>query len=309
MEGGPWYFGGRPILLKPWTPGMILSKDGYKRIPIWVRFFNIPLEFWIAEGLSRIASTVGSPIHADQMTSSLKRLAYARICLEINSDDPLPASLDLLLEDGRSVEVTIEYAWVPKRCSTCRGLGHLPKNCTKTVRQAWIPKTVNPHPETPKTPGHSNSNSQGLLIRPEESGLPAPPPDNPPSPVLIAPAEIDPCSSKKPSGTSLLEACDISNTYAPVQNSPTVADDEPPADCQDGKAPRTMALFADSPLERSGNCSTEDSSTSSFSSTPKLARMINMVDELEMKMGRKPRLKKKKKRRGGKLGGASSADL
>ena len=52
----------------------------------------------------------------------------------------------------------------------------------------------------------------------------------------------------------------------------------------------------------------DSSSPSSYSSTPMLARRLTMVDELEMKLGKKPMQKKKKKRREGKSGGTPSSD-
>ena len=300
LDGGPWYFGGRPILLKPWSLGMVLSKEGYKRIPIWVRFFNIPLELWTREGLSRIASTVGSPLHADQMTASLKRLAYARICLEINIDDTLPTSLDLLLENGSSVEVRIEYGWIPKRCSICMGSDHPSKNCLKSARQIWVPKSAG-------NPGNVNSNKSGLTIQPEGSG-----PVSPWREVTVPSAGHGPCIPQPPTRVSTSGTCELSNTYAPLHNSPPDDDDALPAERMDDedslKANCDVVGQAIDEVE-SGSTGEDPSSPSSFSSTPELAKRINMVDELEKKMGRRSRQKKNKKRRGGKAVGASPSIL
>lgn len=41
VEGGPWYFGGRPIFLQKWKPCMTLSKTGCKQVPILVHFRNV----------------------------------------------------------------------------------------------------------------------------------------------------------------------------------------------------------------------------------------------------------------------------
>lgn len=37
-------------------------------VPVWVTFPNLPLEYWSAKPLSRIASQVGTPITTDQLT-------------------------------------------------------------------------------------------------------------------------------------------------------------------------------------------------------------------------------------------------
>ncbi|KAK3189369.1 hypothetical protein Dsin_028930 [Dipteronia sinensis] len=58
LEAGPWLFAGRMVILKKWHPRLILSKDSYSKIPVWVKLFNIPHEYWNEEGLSHIASAV-----------------------------------------------------------------------------------------------------------------------------------------------------------------------------------------------------------------------------------------------------------
>ena len=58
---------------------MSLEKDELIKIPIWVQFFNIPLEYWSEQGLGDIASAIGRPICVDSMTESCKTLSYANI--------------------------------------------------------------------------------------------------------------------------------------------------------------------------------------------------------------------------------------
>ena len=45
LENGPWYFFGRPIILRSWKPGMEMLNVQITSLPIWVKFFNIPLEY------------------------------------------------------------------------------------------------------------------------------------------------------------------------------------------------------------------------------------------------------------------------
>ena len=45
LENGPWYFVGRPIILRTWKPGMEMLNVQIPSLPIWVKFFNIPLEY------------------------------------------------------------------------------------------------------------------------------------------------------------------------------------------------------------------------------------------------------------------------
>ena len=46
FEAGPWHFAHRPLFLQCWEPGMILSKDAHTSVPLWVKFYDVPLECW-----------------------------------------------------------------------------------------------------------------------------------------------------------------------------------------------------------------------------------------------------------------------
>ncbi|KAG5548310.1 hypothetical protein RHGRI_013870 [Rhododendron griersonianum] len=61
LELGPWHFGDKLLILKLWHPHLKLEKEQLSKIPLWVHFFNVPLEMWTGPGLSHIASSVGRP--------------------------------------------------------------------------------------------------------------------------------------------------------------------------------------------------------------------------------------------------------
>ncbi|KAL7218645.1 hypothetical protein ACSBR2_011831 [Camellia fascicularis] len=112
LEGGPWYVSGFLLILKQWHRMMKLSKEDKSTIPVWVKFYNVPLEFWNGESLSRVASAVGVPLFMDQLTSSGNRVSFARVCVNIQADFPFPESF-ILANEGESVEVRVEYQGVP----------------------------------------------------------------------------------------------------------------------------------------------------------------------------------------------------
>ncbi|KAG5563218.1 hypothetical protein RHGRI_005843 [Rhododendron griersonianum] len=79
IESDPWHIAGKLLILQPWKPQMVLQKDKMNSIPMWVQFANVPLEFWIAQGLSYIVSAVGKPL-----TKKGKGLSFAKACIEID---------------------------------------------------------------------------------------------------------------------------------------------------------------------------------------------------------------------------------
>ena len=95
---------------------MSFEKELLTKIPIWAQFYNVPLEYWTAQGLSYIASSIGRPLYSDSLTESLKRISYARVCIEV--DSKLLLSFDLQFANGEFCEVMISYPWKPG----CRSL-------------------------------------------------------------------------------------------------------------------------------------------------------------------------------------------
>ncbi|XP_028120127.1 uncharacterized protein LOC114317570 [Camellia sinensis] len=128
LEGGPWYVGGFLLILKQWHRMMKLSKEDKKTIPIWVKFHNIPLEYWDGDGLGRIASAVGVPLFMDQLTSSGSRISFARVCVDISAVSEFPDSF-IITSGDVSMNIHVEYQGVPSRCMHCHVFGHETKTC------------------------------------------------------------------------------------------------------------------------------------------------------------------------------------
>ncbi|KAI8541498.1 hypothetical protein RHMOL_Rhmol08G0065700 [Rhododendron molle] len=58
LEAGPCHMGGKLMVLQEWYSGIVLEKEGLTRLPIWIQLYNVPLQYWSAEGLSYVASAV-----------------------------------------------------------------------------------------------------------------------------------------------------------------------------------------------------------------------------------------------------------
>ncbi|KAK3189458.1 hypothetical protein Dsin_029019 [Dipteronia sinensis] len=91
---------GRMIILKKWHSRFVLTKESYSKVPVWVKFLNIPHEYWTEEGLSYVAGAVGKPLYANSLTETMKRISYARICVKIDATSKLIDSVDLLMGKG-----------------------------------------------------------------------------------------------------------------------------------------------------------------------------------------------------------------
>ena len=114
---------------------MIWQKECVSKVPVWVQFHGIPLEFWTLEGLSYIASAIGVPLYADAVKESCSRLSFARICVELDASKPLIHEFLLHTNSGDTVvspkytTIKVVYQWKPKLCSSCKVFGHTLTTC------------------------------------------------------------------------------------------------------------------------------------------------------------------------------------
>ncbi|KAL4564482.1 hypothetical protein LXL04_028546 [Taraxacum kok-saghyz] len=139
LEGGPWLVFDNPIIIRRWEPGLNLSKPQHCKIPVWVKIYNAPLEYWNGIGMSHIARELGKPLEADAWTSKMcnehwGRPGFMRILMEMSAEKEWPKELNVYSRDmttGERVQskCKIEYAWTPSKCSHCKVFGHKDSNC------------------------------------------------------------------------------------------------------------------------------------------------------------------------------------
>ncbi|XP_043697145.1 uncharacterized protein LOC122647916 [Telopea speciosissima] len=128
LEGGPWTVQRRPLILRPWKPGMKLEKVELNSIPISDYFPNLPFH-WNVEALSSIASVIGKPIATDKMTMTKERLSYARLCVEIEATHDVPEQVAVHDDEGLVFFQKVKYEWCPPRCNSCMIFGHATSQC------------------------------------------------------------------------------------------------------------------------------------------------------------------------------------
>ncbi|XP_030444252.1 uncharacterized protein LOC115666717 [Syzygium oleosum] len=123
IDGGPITLLRVPMILQQWHPGLELKQGQHEALPVWVRLRSIPYALWSASGISAVASAIGKPLYVDLQTEQMKRISFARVCIEIKASQPLADSVDVML-NGTLRPIKVEYEWRPKACETCGIFGH-----------------------------------------------------------------------------------------------------------------------------------------------------------------------------------------
>ena len=82
----------------------------------------------------------------------MKRISFARVCIEIDACCDLVDSFDLFMGDnldpkpGENVEILVEYQRKPKICTECKSFGHSIATCPQ-LKPLHPPFDVNSTPK------------------------------------------------------------------------------------------------------------------------------------------------------------------
>ncbi|KAG5557514.1 hypothetical protein RHGRI_007674 [Rhododendron griersonianum] len=120
--------------------------DQPSKIPVWVKLHDLPFELWNQECLSRVASTIGKPLHVDQATARTAKQSgllhtkstKARICIEVSAEEVLPDEVTVIVA-GESVVVPVEYQVLPPKCDICHVFGHHTIKCANKSSTSSLP--------------------------------------------------------------------------------------------------------------------------------------------------------------------------
>ncbi|XP_028550733.1 uncharacterized protein LOC110115963 isoform X2 [Dendrobium catenatum] len=112
---GVWFLLGRPFVLQKWHPKFKPQRENFTSVPIWVKIHDLPLACWNSEGISRIASKIGIPLAADNLTEQKTRLTFARVCVLLDNNAVYPEEIKVSL-DGDIVSLKVQYEWRPFPC-------------------------------------------------------------------------------------------------------------------------------------------------------------------------------------------------
>ncbi|GKC72705.1 retrotransposon protein, putative, ty1-copia subclass [Tanacetum coccineum] len=91
FENGPWFIRNNPLILKKWNPDVNLLKEDVGNVLVWVKLHGVPVTAFSEDGLSAIATKIGTTLILDSYTydmcsQSWGRSSYARALIEVRAD-------------------------------------------------------------------------------------------------------------------------------------------------------------------------------------------------------------------------------
>nr|GEW54801.1 reverse transcriptase domain-containing protein [Tanacetum cinerariifolium] len=140
-ENGLLFIRNNPLIWKKWNPDVNLLKEDVGNVPIWVKLYVVHVTAFSEDGLSAIATKLGSPLMLDSYTSDIYmqswgRSSYTRVMIELRIDvelkDTIMVAMPKLFWEG-FYTCTIRVDQAPRGVLVC------PKVGFKPVKQVYRP--------------------------------------------------------------------------------------------------------------------------------------------------------------------------
>ncbi|XP_074305193.1 uncharacterized protein LOC141640239 [Silene latifolia] len=176
LQSGPVFFDNKPVVVKEWTPSAKLVREAVDMVPIWIRFYGLPLKFW-GNALLKIAGLVGKPIRSDSNTQLKTFIGHARVMVEVKMGGDLPDVIEFTDELDVTHRQIVHYEWRPTICADCKGVGHLARDCRKKqqpvqhVKKVWVPKARAQQPVGVPAPPAPNPPVRPLVVQPRSQSV------------------------------------------------------------------------------------------------------------------------------------------
>jgi hypothetical protein len=139
LSAGPYFVFGRPLILKIMPEFFDFQANDMTKLPTWVKLPNLPLRCWTPLCLLKIGSMIGKPIHYNIPPTTMSRLFYARILVEVDLLQELPYAVQVVLPNGTPLSQQVTYESLPRFCTRCRVIGHSANSCNRGPKQKKRP--------------------------------------------------------------------------------------------------------------------------------------------------------------------------
>ncbi|GLT78373.1 hypothetical protein SLA2020_499110 [Shorea laevis] len=119
INGGPWFVRPYHLTIRQWEPSFNLEKATFTTTIVWAGLPRLRIEYYDVQILERIGKLIGTPLRINAYTAHQSRDQYARICIQVDLDEPLIP----LVRIGNHVQ-KIPYEGLVALCFSCGCVGH-----------------------------------------------------------------------------------------------------------------------------------------------------------------------------------------
>ena len=133
LRGGPWFIGEHYLTIRPWVPNFIPSEANCSSVAVWIQLPELPLEYYEESVLKDIGKAIGPVLRIGTQTTSEVRGRYARLCVQVDLEQPLIRTVHL-----GTLSRPVLYEGISSLCFSCGRLGHRKDNCVYTAKEVDV---------------------------------------------------------------------------------------------------------------------------------------------------------------------------
>ena len=133
LKGGPWFVGEHYLTIRAWEPYFKPNVAACSKVAVWARLPGLPIELYEMEVLKEIGKAIGPVLRVDANTAAGTRGRYARLCLQVDLEMPLPRFVLI----GRFRQAIL-YEGIGSLCFSCGRMGHQKPLCPYTVKDTVV---------------------------------------------------------------------------------------------------------------------------------------------------------------------------
>ncbi|KAL0917841.1 hypothetical protein M5K25_012939 [Dendrobium thyrsiflorum] len=129
LSGGPWFVNQHIVGMERWSTDFSPSSLKGLSSPIWIRMPHLPLQCWDQDNVALIASMIGVPLMLDGNMFHWRKREFARVCVRLELDKPLPLGVWVDGIAGRFFQ-KVEYEKISTFWYKCGMVGHDKSYCS-----------------------------------------------------------------------------------------------------------------------------------------------------------------------------------
>jgi len=122
------------LRLFEWAKDFNMHTQRNTHAQVWIRFLELPHEYWMEKTLRDIASAVGTPLLIDNATSKRLFGHYARILVDMDFARKLFHEI-VVEREGYAFTVEVAYEWLSDFCTHCQNIGYDINACSQLYPQ------------------------------------------------------------------------------------------------------------------------------------------------------------------------------
>lgn len=68
FEGGPYFLSSVGLYMQPWKENFTPKQETFTSIPLWIKIYSLPLEYWLPKTLEAIGNSLGDFLKLSEAT-------------------------------------------------------------------------------------------------------------------------------------------------------------------------------------------------------------------------------------------------